>query len=179
MGRKCTAEFKVRELTKKTRQLIGASKIRAWHKSPSDALAKIWIGISLDEIQRIKPSQEPWKESIWPLIERRMSRHDCLNWMRANGFPEPPRSACIWCPFHSDEEWIRQKNEEPDEWRKSVEFDRELRLAAGSCTGTAKLRGEVFLHASLVPLDQVQFGKVKSHAQLDLFQNECAGMCGV
>ena len=35
-----------------------------------------WLGISLDEVHRRKPSQVRYSTHIWPLIERRMSRTD-------------------------------------------------------------------------------------------------------
>jgi len=36
-----------------------------------------------------------------------------------------------------------------------------------------------FVHRDLVPLDQVDLSTAKDHGQLDLFLNECEGMCGV
>ena len=39
-----------------------------------------------------------------------------------------------------------------------------------------KVNDELYLHRSCVPIDQVDFGK--EDPQLDLFNNECQGMCG-
>ena len=39
-----------------------------------------------------------------PLIERHMTRRDCLDWLDERGTVphEVPRSACVFCPFHDD-----------------------------------------------------------------------------
>ena len=38
--------------------------------------------------------------------------------------------------------------------------------------------GMPFLHASLKPLDTVDFRSWEARGQADLFGNECLGMCG-
>jgi len=173
MGRKCTADFKVRVILAKAR------KLAAIKRGQKTVGVTSWIGISLDEAHRMKPSREPWAQNIWPLIDINMTRRDCLAWMDKHGYPEPPRSACIYCPFHSDTEWKRLRDNEPDEFAKAVVFDRNLRLAARKQTGTAAFQGDVFLHSSMKPLDQVQLGVIPDKLQMSLFGNECEGLCGV
>ena len=46
-------------------------------------------------------------------------------------------------------------------------------------TGLRGIRGEVFLHRSCVPLDQADLSTAADQGQLDLWPNECEGMCGV
>ena len=36
-----------------------------------------------------------------------------------------------------------------------------------------------FVHRDLVPLAEVDLSTVEDHGQLNLFNNECEGMCGV
>lgn len=177
MGRRCTAEFKSRELEKKQRQLAKAAHGRL----PWTQLRVVtYIGISTDEPDRMKPAppEKLWNEIQWPLIQQaNMSRNDCIAWMLKRGYPRPPRSACKFCPFHSDEEWSRLKHEEPKEFAAAVEFDKKLRYVAAQQTGTAAIEGAVYLHSSLKPLDEVKFADRPSAR--DHFANECAGMCGV
>lgn len=143
-----------------------------WKAMQADALVIQWIGISLDEIIRMKPSRKPWVENRWPLIEARMNRHNCQRWIEAHGFPMPPRSACRYCPYHSDDEWRRQRDEEPSEFEKSLQFEKSLNLSRTS---------QLFLHRSCKPLDQVDFSTDVERGQATLtgFGNECEGMCGV
>ena len=46
-------------------------------------------------------------------------------------------------------------------------------------TGFRNLRGEVYLHRSCVPLDEADLDTPADKGQLDLFADECDGMCGV
>lgn len=41
------------------------------------------------------------------------------------------------------------------------------------------MRGEQFMHAKRIPLGQVDFSTLEERGQLNLFINECEGMCGV
>jgi len=84
MGRGCTYDHKILQLLKKERELGG---IKRGQKTVG---VVSWIGISLDEVVRMKSSRERWVENRWPLIEKEMTRHDCLRWMQAHGFPTPP-----------------------------------------------------------------------------------------
>lgn len=180
--RSCTRDFKIRPILKKARELIGAKLIAAWWRdyrksgNTLEALATQWIGISLDEHGRMKHSRDPWVRCAWPLIERRMTRHSCLEWLKAHGFPSPPRSACVFCPFHSDAEWRRLKTEQPAEFDKAIAFERAVQIAKGT---SDNLASKPFLHRSCKPLDQVDFSDDFDRGQLSLWNDECDGICGV
>jgi hypothetical protein len=135
-----------------------------------------WIGISLDELQRVKSSLKPWAVNRHPLIEMRMTRQHCLEWMESRGFPVPPRSACTFCPYHSNSEWRRLQNDMPDEFQKAVEFEKRLQAAAASDDVTD---GIPFLHSARKPLDTIDFRSDVELGQGLLWQDECEGMCGV
>ena len=169
-GRFCTADYKIKPVLKRVRQLAG---IKRGQKTVGVVQ---WIGISLDEVQRMKDSREPWAENCWPLIDMRMSRNDCKLWMKAEGYPEPPRSACVYCPFHNNNEWRRLKNHEPHEFQKAVEFERQL---ISSKAASDDLDGTPYLHRSCVPLNEVDLSTEEDRGQTDLWGNECEGMCGV
>lgn len=172
LARQCTADFKIAVLTRKTRTLCD------WKRGETRDLIRLWIGISYDELIRMKPSKEKWIQHIWPLVDMRITREGCLKWMKQNHFPEPPRSACVFCPFHSDEEWYRLKTKEPEEFDRAVKYEQDLQNAAKS---QEVLTGFPFLHDECVPIDQIDFCKTQkpAHRQVSLFGNECEGMCGV
>jgi hypothetical protein len=92
--------------------------------------------------------------------------------MKAQGFPEPPRSACSYCPFHNDSEWRRLRDDKTS-WDEAVRVDRLIR------EGVRGAKEHLFLHRSLKPLDEVDLSTPEDHGQLNLFNNECEGMCGV
>ena len=45
--------------------------------------------------------------------------------------------------------------------------------------GGGKLRGEVFIHSDRIPLDQVDLSNAQDKGQLNFFDTECMGVCGV
>ena len=170
-NRSCTRDYKIVPIQRKVRELVGLTKKRA----PKTPIVEQWIGISLDETIRMKPNREPWIRNRWPLIDMRMSRSDCLQWMRRQGFPEPRKSSCIGCPYHSDNEW-RAIRDDAEAWADAIEIDERLRSKP---QGAFRLKGELFLHRSCKPLKDVDLSTAEERGQLNLFLNECEGMCGV
>jgi hypothetical protein len=173
--RSCTADYKIKPILKELRARCG---IKRGQKA---ATVTSLIGISYDEMQRMKDSRDAFVVNRWPLVELRMKRADCIKWMTDRGYPEPPRSSCVYCPFHRNGEWRRLKTEEPSEFQKAVDFEKLVQLT--------KVNDETFdaipfLHNSRIPLDQVDF---RSQLEIDQdrgqglldFQDECEGMCGV
>ena len=111
-----------------------------------------------------------------------MKRYDCMQWWdRLEGFTDrpshfPPRSACKKCPFHSDAEWAKMKKDTPKDFAEAVKFEKDLQEVKAL---TDNMKGVPFLHDSLKPLDQVDFSTEEERGQLNMFNNECEGMCGV
>lgn len=171
IGRKCTADYKIKQIEKCVIEKAGIARAQ------KECTVTQWIGISWDELQRMKNNFPAWSQPRWPLIEKRMTRQMCLDWMLNNGYPEPPRSACVYCPFHSDKEWRRLRDEEPHEFAKAVDFDHKLREIAKK---DRVLKMTVFLHGSCKPLDEIDFDSDEQKGQQVWdFQAECEGMCGI
>jgi hypothetical protein len=124
----------------------------------------------------MKPSRDWWAECVWPLVDMRMTRHDCKRWMESMGYPEPPRSSCAYCPFHNDNEWRRLRDSEPKAFDDAVQFEIDAQAAL---LKAGRMRSVPFLHKSCKPLSEVDFSTDTENGQLNLFQNECLGMCGV
>lgn len=149
----------------------------AWRECQSDPLVIQWIGISTDEIGRAKQSREPWIVNRWPLLERRTSRPGCVVWTRDRNYPEPPKSACRFCPLRDNAGWQKMRTEEPDEFALAVQFQNDLQIARD---GASPDGSQLYLHRSCKPLDQIDFrGDVERGQQLLTWQDECEGMCGV
>jgi hypothetical protein len=129
-----------------------------------------WIGISTDESLRMKPSDVKYVTHRWPLIEKKMSRKDCEKYLSAHGLKIPPKSACVFCPFHDTSEW-RKIQAEPTDWREAVAVDEHLR----------KLRPpyDLFIHPSRKPLESVDIRTDEQKGQYRLWDDECSGICGV
>jgi hypothetical protein len=172
IGRSCTADYKVAPILKELRERC------AIIRGQTETVITQWIGISYDEMQRMKPAGNKWTQHRWPLIEKRMTRLHCKEWLKANGFPEPPRSACYYCPFHSNEEWRRLRNEDPVHFAKAVQFDKVIRAKYKENNKTMNM--EVYLHSLCQPLDQIDFDSDEDKGQMGFdFNSECEGMCGI
>src|SRR5215475_6262989 len=102
--RQCTQDFKLTPLLREARRLL---------KEHNAQRVIQWIGISLDEAHRMKPSRVKYTVTRWPLIELEMKRYHCVNWLANRGL-KAPRSACVFCPYHNNVEWKRLKDEEPE-----------------------------------------------------------------
>ena len=171
LSRNCTARHKFDPIIKQVRKLIGLKK---GERGGKDVRVKQWIGISMDECQRMKPAYHKWIEHIWPLIDHRMTRSDCLTWMKKNGYPKPEKSSCIGCPYHDNATWREMKMNYPEEWQNAVETDNKIR------NGVRGVEGPLYLSRQLKPLDEIDFRSLEDMGQQVLeFGDECEGMCGV
>ena len=169
MGRRqCTKEYKISPI----RHVIKAELGLAPGKRARGRLVECWMGITTDEAVRMKDSDVEWVRNRWPLVELNMSRFDCIEWLQRNGYPVPPKSSCLGCPYHGDDFWNRLKRDSPAEFADTVKVDQAIRD-----TKVAGMNEQQYIHRSLLPLDQVRFDH--DEGQLDLFGNECDGMCGV
>lgn len=119
---------------------------------PGGAWALNWIGFSVDEMQRCSDSRIGYTVSHYPLLEKhiRFSRDDCLTYLAEHGWPDTPKSACIGCPFHSDDAW-RRVRANPVEWADAVEVDAAIRSLPG-------IDGRAYLHSDRVPLPLADIG---------------------
>jgi len=158
--RQCTRDWKLREIAKAVRKFTGTVGKRV---EPGTCCQ--WIGISLDDVYQAKESREAATVHRFPLLEKRMSRHDCERWLNIRGY-NVPKSACVYCPFRSRSQWRQSKAKGGDEWG--------LILKVSNILATA---GE-YLTKDCLPIEQVDF-QGDDAGQIDLFKNECEGMCGV
>jgi hypothetical protein len=168
--RQCTGDYKIDPIEKEVRRLLGLKTRQRW---PKTLMVEQWIGISRDEASRMRDSPRPAVRLRYPLIELGWSRNNCLDWLEAKGYPTPPKSACTFCPFHSDRMWRDLRDNDAAGWREAVAVDRAVRH------GFKNLKGTMFLHGSLTPLEDVDLSSPAERGQPNMFENECEGVCGV
>ena len=176
LRRQCTSEYKIAPIREKMREL-GASR-----KNP----AELWMGVSADEIQRIKQPDVLYVVNYYPLCRGystgkgwdgtfdttmdAVRRSDCIQWFKSVGLDVPEKSACIFCPFKDNARW-REHKQNPEEWQSIIRIDQVVRTLK-------RIKGVAFLHRSLKPIDEADLGEDDSLFGLG-FDNECEGMCGV
>jgi hypothetical protein len=168
LWRNCTKDYKLTPIHREVRRLL--RECEAKH-------AFMWIGISMDEWARMKPSRQKYMTNEYPLVERKVYRDGCIRWLKEHGHPEPPKSACFFCPYTSNARWKEMRKRDPETFERAVEFDEALRR--GRLPGVT---GEAFVHRSMVPLSEVDLRTEEECGQISLFgefTEECEGMCGV
>jgi len=175
--RQCTGDYKIKPIIQKVRELLG---LKRGEKRKKGMQVEMIIGISIDEVSRMKPNKLKYIKNIYPLIEKKISRTKCKEWMVKNGYPIPPRSACTFCPFHNNEEWRIVKSVK-EEWNDVVKMDLAIRSQErfkNKNIGKAVINDELYLHRSCKPISEIDFEKKKNDDQLNLFNEECLGYCG-
>lgn len=179
--RQCTREFKITPVEKWIRQQYGTSP---GGRVPKSTIIHQYMGLSFDEPKRVirvkqrfmaKPCN--WKVHF-PLWDMQYERSDCKAYLREKLPYEVPRSACVFCPFKSDEEWRALRDTDPVGWSRAVEIDEVCRTGAG-------LDSHRYLHRTCTPLAQVDLrsadeksGQMNMFSHLRGFQDECEGYCG-
>ena len=181
--RQCSKEYKIEVIMRAIRQdILGLRKGRP---VPKGVLVYQYIGISLDEAGRAKrmlkvPGRFPkWTLPRFPLVERWITRGNCLAYLHDRCPHEVPRSACVYCPFHDDAEWLRIKASSED-WKLAVEVDEALRRPG--TVVNRKMDKSMYLHRSCQPLVQIDFKPREDLRQRQSninFASECLGVCGV
>jgi len=157
MKRQCTTEFKIVPIEAEVKQELlkrgmAAQKKRGIYVNRG-LKVECWLGITLDEVERMRPNKHKWIDNRWPLIDLRMYRMDCATWLMKRGLPVPLKSSCRVCPFHKNSYWSFLKDERSNDWKHVVDFDDFIRSGNGRLAATAK--GDLFLHKDCVPLSMV------------------------
>lgn len=169
LTRSCTYSYKIVVVNKMIRDL-GINK------------AHIGIGFSTDEMRRV--TEPTWTEVYkrpplqtireYPLIDLNISRANCYSIIKNAGLPEPPKSACWFCPFLSRSEWIEMKKHHPDRFQAAIDLENkinEARKNAGS--------KPIFLHRSKLPLADAVPDQLSMFDILDDDLNCGTGYCGL
>lgn len=162
--RMCTSNYKIRAIQKATRQAFNLKGMPL-----RDNFISMWLGISIDEIDRARDSRDKWIVNRYPLIELGLTRQDCLDYCARYDWI-PTKSRCYFCPYQSDANWLELKQTSPDEFDAACKEDERVRsrfLHDGS---------KAYLHQSCVPLRDVVF---KGENNNDGFGNDCQGICGI
>lgn len=142
------------------------------HGATAESPATVALGISIDEYKRMTSAYDeryPFRRRVYPLIDMRLSRQDCVTIIERAGLPVPPKSSCWFCPFHVERDWQALQRDYPDL------FDRAVAIEAHVNAKRATLgRDRMYLYWKLIPLDQV--GQT---AQMELdFDGGCeSGYC--
>ena len=182
MRRQCTREYKVEPIEKYMKQLLVKKGWARLSKNKSVLINKTtvieaWLGLSLDEVSRMKPNRNSKITSKWPLIDQRMSRHDCIQWLTKRNLQVPLKSSCVICPYHNNNYWRFLRDERPNEFAHAIQVDNDLRNNTLNIKASAK--SDLFLHNQAIPLADVDLRTPEEQGQSSFLDMCDEGYCGV
>jgi len=161
LHRQCTHDWKIAPI----RRWLQANR----NKQPVEQ----WLGITLDEVTRIKPSRVKYITNVYPFVEmmdKAWTRGMVIKWLHENNLEIPVKSSCYFCPYRDRATWREIKMSGNGDWQKALEVDRAIRN---------KRPGYLcYLTSQRKSLDECDFRSQEDHGQLTLWEaEECSGMC--
>jgi len=89
----------------------------------------MYIGISYDEKHRTSKKGYYDKKAkgikpVYPLVEWKITRHDCIRIIKEHGLKIPEKSGCWLCPFQSKKRLLWLRNKHPELFQKIVELEK-------------------------------------------------------
>lgn len=167
-NRHCTGQFKIDVLNAEVKRKMGFRK----GASVKGKQAAAMIGISIDEASRMRDSSKPWIQNLYPLIDARMDRQACVELVEEHGLGTPKRSACVYCPFMGYNDWRNLKENHPKEWARALEMDELLEIEGIT-------PDPCYLTPLMKRLRDLEFSREQLGLFGEMWDNECAGVCGV
>lgn len=177
LKRQCTREYKSEQIDAKTKEILGLSKYARYPRILS------YIGFSIDELKRVSRPRERWRIKVHPFCNiwssykngtkhkpdkyfpgNGITRSEIINWLEQNNYPNPGKSSCAFCPYMSNMEW-RKIKQDAKLWKEIVQLDKNIRDAS-----KMGVREKIYLHRSGKPLDLADL----KEGQGDIFEN---GVC--
>lgn len=176
--RQCTKEYKILPIRKWIREkLLGLS---ARKPVPAGVRVVQVFGISFDERQRMRAADVRWSVHDYPLVDMKMRRMSVIDWAERH-YPGRrfPRSACVACPYRSNNELREMKQSDPAAFADAIRFDEEIRAAAAADRDKpGAITGVPYVHRSCIPLADVNIDGDGPGLWDGVADNECEGMCG-
>jgi len=139
--------------------------IRRWLRERGINDTDVWLGISLDEAERMKSSGLNWYRHVYPLIEiTPMHRSQCVTQIQKFGWENPNKSRCYMCPNQSALAWKDLKRRNDGDFDKAIALENEVR----------QKDQHVYFHPLAIPLEKAVD---QSELQTDMFDGCDSGYC--
>ena len=166
--RSCTKDFKITPIINHIRK-IGL-------KNKRKQRVRMALGITVDEIHRMKPSNTSWVDNVFPLVEANFTREDCLKWFKERNLPIPVKSGCFLCPFQRKSEWLKLNQEKPDLIQIALDLEDNARFHASNDPDVSLFRQNYPLRKLIKEND---IDKIEEHTHFEKWDDgdECSGSC--
>lgn len=146
MPQRCTGKYKIRAVRQELRRRGATS-------------ARVALGLTMDEIHRMKPSDVRWCQNWWPLIDMRMYRAMVQSELQRRGIPYLVSTQCDMCPHKNAWRWGNTSQEM---------IDRIARIERGF--------DGLYFTPFRIPLSEA-LERMKDDRQMDMFGCDSGGYC--
>ena len=109
----CTRDFKVAPIH------------RFYRKNFKGFMINEYIGIDAAETRRCREAKEDYITKHYPLVDWKMDRNDCLDYIMEHKFPYVIKSGCYFCPFNSLSRWDYIKKKHPKLYRMCKKLEKQ------------------------------------------------------
>ena len=165
VNRQCTIEWKIRPIRRFVREELKARGIK-----PRPGAVEQWLGISVDEWKRARTSDVKYITTVHPLLDRKITRARCIQWLGERGLPVPAKSSCTFCPYHRASTWREMKRADGLDWKEAIAVDKIVRDMREEHT--------LYVHAGRQPLeDAVDLPEDAGQLMMDLEEPCDSGYC--
>ena len=155
LKRQCTGHYKIKPIRIKTRDLLGLSLSNTGRTKKGSVI--MYLGITYDESERVKNSNRQYIINYFPLVDLKLNRNDCVNYLKNKGLPVPNKSCCIHCPYQGIKQWKFVKDNYPNDFKLAVEYDESIRIPTKSMLDRGIYTGNLYIWSRLEPLDNANF----------------------
>jgi len=107
------------------------------HWADAQGITEQLVGIAADEAHR-------QRELRYPLVERGITRADCIRIIEAEGLPVPQKSGCYICPFQRIGQWRDLYYRHPELFERAARLE-ELSSARRGVQAHIRVGGEMTL----------------------------------
>ncbi len=84
-----------------------------------------YMGIDYGEVHRMKPSNVDYVTNLYPLIDYKINREECIKKIKRAKIPIPVKSGCYFCPFNNMERWKEVYKKHPKLYKYSMKIEEE------------------------------------------------------
>jgi hypothetical protein len=109
LWRWCTRDMKV-------------TPIHAFYRSLKSHIYQ-YMGIDYGEFYRMKPSPADYVTNLYPLVDYKINRDECIKIIRKARLPIPVKSGCYFCPYNNMERWKEIYQSHPELYKFAMKIE--------------------------------------------------------
>jgi len=118
MGRQCTVEYKIQQIIREVRTRENIQRFdKKKHK------LNMFIGFTVDEMYRVKPSPTTYITNLFPLVDAGLSKNDCIDYVKRELGFKPKSSVCNMCYANTFDKVYDLYKTDKEAWHKILVLD--------------------------------------------------------